>query len=202
MRFNGTVTVYNTVEVDFKKTLFPRLLECVHVEITRGADKAAGGDKNTDKLLLIVPFSGHEDVSLNVGDPVAVGDTMSQGQRQKGGRSDFVAPNAAQQSADTDTMSQGQRQKGGRSDFVAPNAAQQSADTDTMSQGQRQKGGRSDFVAPNAAQQSADTDVGEADNFAELTARAEAEAAPRTFRITSVKTFDFGGLKHWEVIAK
>lgn len=134
MRFNGTVTVYNTVEVDFKKTIFPRLLDGVHVEITRGADKAAGGDKNTDKLLLIVPFSGHEDVSLNVGDPVAVGDTMSQGQRQKGGAA--------------------------------------------------------------AAQPSADTDVGEADNFAELTARAE------TFRITSVKTFDFGALKHWEVIAK
>lgn len=134
MKFNGTVTVYNTVEVDFKKTLFPRLLEGVHVEITRGADMAAGGDKNADKLLLIVPFSGHSDVKFTVGDPVAVGDTMPQGQRQKGGT--------------------------------------------------------------DAAQPSADTVAGAADNFAELTAIAE------TFRITSVKTFDFGGLKHWEIIAK
>lgn len=112
MTFNGTVTVYNTVEVDFKKTLSPRLLEGVHVEITRGADKAAEGDKNADRLLLIVPFSGHEDVSLVVGDLVTVGDT------------------------------------------------------------------------------------GAADSFAELTARAE------TFRITSVKTYDFGGLKHWEVVCE
>lgn len=112
MRFDGVVTLYNTVEVDFKKKLVPRLLEGIHVEKTRGAEKAAEGDKNADNLLLIVPFSGHEDVSFKVGDLVAVGDT------------------------------------------------------------------------------------GSADSFAELTARAE------TFRIASVKTFDFGGLKHWEVTAK
>lgn len=110
--FSGKVTLYNTVEVDFKKTLVPRLLTGVHVEKTRGAEKAAEGDKNADNLLLIVPFSGHNDVSFVVGDLVAVGDT------------------------------------------------------------------------------------GEADSFAELTARAE------TFRIASVKTFDYGRLKHWEVIAK
>lgn len=112
MKFNGIVTLYNTVEVDFKKTLVPRLLEGVYVEKTRGAEKAAEGDKNADNLLLIVPFSGHNGVSFVVGDLIAVGDT------------------------------------------------------------------------------------GEADSFAELTARAE------TFRIASVKTYDFGSLKHWEVIAK
>ncbi len=112
MKFNGIVTLYNTVEVDFKKTLVPRLLEGVYVEKTRGAEKAAEGDKNADNLLLIVPFSGHNGVSFVVGDLIAVGDT------------------------------------------------------------------------------------GEADSFAELTARAE------TFRIASVKTYDFGVLKHWEVIAK
>lgn len=131
MKFNGTVTLYNTVEVDFKKTLFPHLLTGVHVEMTRGAEKAAEGDKNADRLLLIVPFSGHNDVSFVVGDLVTVGDTMSQGQRQKSGT--------------------------------------------------------------DAAQPSADTDTGEADSFAELAARAG------TFRITSVKTYDHGGLKHWEV---
>lgn len=112
MRFDGVVTLYNTIEVDFKKTLVPRLLTGVHVEKTRGAEKAAEGDKNADNLLLIVPFSGHSGVSFVVGDLVAVGDT------------------------------------------------------------------------------------GEADSFAELTARAE------TFRIASVKTYDFGSLKHREVIAK
>ena len=112
MKFNGIVTLYNTVEADFKKTLVPRLLEGVHVEKTRGAEKAAEGDKNADDLLLIVPFSGHNDVSFVVGDLITVGDT------------------------------------------------------------------------------------GSADSFAELTARAE------TFRRASVKTYDFGGLKHWEVIAK
>ncbi len=112
MKFTGIVTLYNTVEVDFKKTLVPRLLTGVHVEKTRGAEKAAEGDKNTDNLLLIVPFSGHEDVSFKVGDLVTIGDT------------------------------------------------------------------------------------GTAESFAELTARAE------TFRIQSVKTYDFGVLKHWEVIAK
>ena len=72
MRYNGTVTLYNTVEKDFKKRLIPHLLESVHVEKTRGADKAAEGDKNTDNLLLIVPFSGHKGVSFVVGDPIAV----------------------------------------------------------------------------------------------------------------------------------
>lgn len=112
MKFDSTVTLYNTVEKDFKKRLIPHLLTGVHVEKTRGAEKAAEGDKNADNLLLIVPFSGHNDVSFVVGDLVTIGDT------------------------------------------------------------------------------------GEADSFAELTARAE------SFRITSVKTYDFGGLKHWEVIAK
>ena len=112
VRFNGTVTLYNTVEKDFKKTLIPRLLTGVHVEKTRGAEKAAEGDKNTDNLLLIVPFSGHNGVSFVVGDLIAIGDT------------------------------------------------------------------------------------GAAESFAELTARAE------TFRIVSVKTYNFGGLQHWEVIAK
>lgn len=112
MRFTGIVTLYNTVEVDFKKTLVPRLLTGVHAEKKRGAEKAAEGDKNTDNLLLIVPFSGHEDVKFVVGDLVTIGDT------------------------------------------------------------------------------------GTAESFAELTARAE------TFRIQSVKTYDFGVLKHWEVIAK
>lgn len=140
MKFSGMVTLYNTIEVDFKKKLVPRLLTGVHVEKTRGAEKAAEGDKNTDDLLLIVPFSGHNDVSFVVGDLVAVGDTMLQSQRQKRGM--------------------------------------------------------------DAAQLSVGGDTGAADSFAELTARAEAEAAPRMFRITSVKTFDFGGLKHWEVIAK
>lgn len=112
MKFSGVVTLYNTVEEDFKKQLIPCLLEGVYVEKTRGAEKAAEGDKNADNLLLIVPFSGHEDVKLVVGDLVTIGDT------------------------------------------------------------------------------------GAAESFAELTARAE------TFRIASVKTFDFGGLKHWEVTAK
>lgn len=112
MKFTGTVTLYNSVEVDFKKILTPRLLTGVHAEKTRGADKAADGDKNTDNLLLIVPFSGHSDVKFTIGDLVAVGDT------------------------------------------------------------------------------------GEAESFSELTARAE------TFRIISVKAFDFGSLKHWEVTCK
>lgn len=110
--FSGKVTLYNTVEVDFKKTLVPRLLIGVHVEKTRGAEKAAEGDKNADDLLIIVSFKEHKDVKFVVGDLIAIGDT------------------------------------------------------------------------------------GEAESFAELTARAE------TFRIASVKTYDFGVLKHWEVIAK
>lgn len=151
MKFSGIITVYNSVEVDFKKTLFPHLLSGVHVEKTRGAESAAEGDKNTDNLLVIIPFKPHkngflaslefekcEDKSahwtLSPGDIIAIGDTMSQSQRQKGGT--------------------------------------------------------------DAAQPSVGEDTGAADNFAELTARAE------TFRIISVKTFDFGGLPHWEVICK
>lgn len=75
MRFNGIVTLYNTVGEDFKKQLVPRLLTGVYVEKTRGADKAAEGDKNADNLLLIVPFSGHNDVKFVVGDLIAIGDT-------------------------------------------------------------------------------------------------------------------------------
>lgn len=75
MRFNDTVTLYDTVEEDFKTRLVPRLLEGVYAEKTRGAVSAAEGDKNADALLLMIPFSGFSDVSPNVGDPVAVGDT-------------------------------------------------------------------------------------------------------------------------------
>lgn len=112
MKFNGTVTLYNTVEAGFKKTLLPRLLTGVHVEMTRGAQIAAEGNKNGYNLLLIVPFTGHSDVQFVVGDLVAIGD------------------------------------------------------------------------------------VGAANSFAELTAKAE------TFRITSVKTYDHGNLKHWEITCK
>ncbi|MBQ8171773.1 MAG: hypothetical protein IJZ95_07295 [Oscillospiraceae bacterium] len=39
-------------------------------------------------------------------------------------------------------------------------------------------------------------DTGAAEDFAELSARAE------VFRITEIKRFDFGGLPHWEVTAR
>lgn len=129
MKFTGTVTVYNSVEVDFKKTLFPHLLGDVHVEKTRGAESAAEGNKNTDNLLVIIPFKPH--------------------------KNGFLTPLEFEKCEDKSAHW-------------------------TLSPG--------DIIAVD--------DTGAADNFAELTARAE------TFRIISVKTFDFGGLPHWEVTAK
>ena len=129
MKFTGTVTVYNSVEVDFKKTLFPHLLSGVHVEKMRGAEKAAEGDKNTDNLLVIIPFKPH--------------------------KNGFLTPLEFEKCEDRSAHW-------------------------TLSAG--------DIIAVG--------DQGEADSFAELTARAE------TFRISSVKTYDHGGLKHWEVICK
>lgn len=92
MKFSGTITVYNIVDVEFKKTLFPHLLEGVHIEKTRGAEKAAEGDRNTDSLLVIIPFEPHlngylkplkfekcddksEHWTLAPGDIISVGDT-------------------------------------------------------------------------------------------------------------------------------
>ncbi len=129
MKFNGIVTVYNSVEVDFKKTIFPHLLRGVHVEKTRGAESAAEGDKNTDNLLVIIPFKPHKNGFL----------TSLEFEKCENRSVHW-----------------------------------------TLSSG--------DIIAIG--------DQGEADNFAELTARAE------TFRIVSVKTCDYGSLKHWEVIAK
>lgn len=129
MKFSGTITVYNSAEVDFKKILFPHLLSGVHHEKTRGAESAADGDKNTDNLLIIIPFKSHFN--------------------------GFLTPLEFEKSEDKSAHW-------------------------TLAAG--------DIIAIG--------DTGAADNFAELTARAE------TFRILSVKTFDFGGLKHWEVIAK
>lgn len=129
MKFTRTVTVYNSVEADFKKTLLPHLLCGVHAEKTRGAESAAEGDKNTDNLLVIIPFKPH--------------------------KNGFLTPLEFENCEDKNahwTLSPG----------------------DLISVG----------------------DTGAADNFAELTARAE------TFRIISVKTFDFGGLPHWKVICK
>ncbi|MDE7362010.1 MAG: hypothetical protein K2N38_08770 [Oscillospiraceae bacterium] len=129
MKFNGTVTLYNTVEVDFKKTLFPHLLSGVHVEKTRGAESAAEGDKNTDNLLVIIPFKPY--------------------------KNGFLMPLEFEKCEDRSACW-------------------------TLAAG--------DLIAVG--------DTGAADDLAELTARAE------TFRITSVKTCDFGSLQHWEVIAK
>ncbi len=129
MKFTGTVTVYNSIEVDFKKTLFPHLLNGVHTEKTRGAESAAEGDKNTDNLLVIIPFKQH--------------------------KNGFLTP----------LEFAGSKDKSAHWTLAA-----------------------GDIIAVG--------DTGAADNFAELTARAE------TFRIISVKTFDFGGLPHWEVICK
>lgn len=129
MKFTGTVTVYNIADVGFKKTLFPHLLDGVHVEKIHGAEKAAEGDKNTDSLLVIIPFKPHFN--------------------------GFLKPLGFEQCVDkTEHWT------------LAPG--------DVITVG----------------------DTGSADDFKELTARVE------TFRITSVKTYDFGGLKHWEVIAK
>lgn len=129
MKFNGTVTVYNTVEEDFKKRLLPHLLSGVHAEKTRGAETAAEGDKNADKLLVIIPFKPHFN--------------------------GFLTPLEFERCEDK-------------------------AAHWTLAAG--------DIISIG--------DTGSADSFSELTARAE------TFRIISVKTFDFGGLQHWEVIAK
>lgn len=129
MKFTGTITVYNSAEIDFKKMLFPHLLNGVHVEKTCGAESAADGDKNTDNLLIIIPFKPH--------------------------KNGFITP-------------------------LEFEKAEDKAAHWTLSPG--------DIISVG--------DVGAADNFAELTARAE------TFRIVSVKTFDFGGLPHWEVTAK
>lgn len=129
MKFTGTITVYNTVEDDFKKRLLPHLLDGVHVEKTRGAEKAAEGDKNTDNLLVIIPFKPH----LN----------------------GYLKP-------------------------VEFKKCEDKASHWTLAPG--------DIISVG--------DTGSADGFSELTARAE------TFRILSVRTFDFGGLQHWEAIAK
>lgn len=129
MTFSGTVTVYNTVENDFKKKLLPHLLIGVYAEKTRGAEKAAEGDKNADCLLVIIPFQPHK----------------------KG----FLTPLEFEKCGDkTEHWT------------LAPG--------DIISVG----------------------DTGAADSFSELTSRAE------TFRILSVRTFDFGGLQHWEVTAR
>lgn len=129
MKFTGTVTVYNSVEVNFKKTLFPHLLGGVYVEKTRGAESAAEGDKNTDNLLVIIPFKPH--------------------------KNGFLTPIEFEKCEDKSAH------------WTLPPG---------------------DIIVIG--------DTGAADNFAELTTRAE------TFRIISVKTFDFGGLPHWEVICK
>ncbi len=75
MMFSGTITLYNTVEIGFKKMLVPRLITGVHIEKKRGSEPFADGNKNANNLLLIIPFSGNEDVNFVVGDPVAIGDT-------------------------------------------------------------------------------------------------------------------------------
>ncbi len=129
MKFTGIITVYNSAEVDFKKTLFPHLLNGVHIEKIRGAEKNAEGDKNADNLLVIIPFEPHKKV--------------------------FLTPLEFEKS-------------------------EEKSEHWTLAAG--------DIIAVG--------DVGAADNFAELTATAE------TFRIISVKTFDFGGLPHWEVTCK
>lgn len=129
MKFNGTVTVYNTVEVDFKKKLLPHLLDGVHAEKTRGAEKAAEGDKNTDNLLIIIPFKPHLNGFLKL---------------------------------------------------IEFEKCEDKAAHWTLAPG--------DIITIG--------NTGAAENFSELTARAE------TFRIVSVRTFDFGSLQHWEVIAK
>lgn len=129
MKFSGTVTVYNAVEEDFKKKLFPHLLDGVHVEKTRGAEKAADGDKNADNLLVIIPFKPH----LN----------------------GYLTPLEFEKCVDRSAHW-------------------------TLAPG--------DIITVG--------DTGGADSFEELTARCE------TFRVLSVRTFDFGGLKHWEVTAK
>ena len=92
MRFGDTVTVYNSTEQDFKRTLCPHVLSGVHAEAVTGAASAADGDKSADALLVIIPFNGHingflstfeyeraEDKSavwtLSPGDIITFGDT-------------------------------------------------------------------------------------------------------------------------------
>ncbi len=129
MKFDGIITVYNCVEVDFKKTVFPHLLNGAHVEKIRGAESATDGDKNTDNLFVIIPFKPH--------------------------KNGFLTP-------------------------LEFEKCEEKSEHWTLAAG--------DIIAVG--------DTGAADNFAELTAIAE------TFRIISVKTFDFGSLPHWEVTAK
>ena len=129
MKFTGIITVYNSSEVDFKKTLLPHLLNGVYIEKTHSAESNAEGDKNMDNLLVIIPFKPHK----------------------KG----VLTP-------------------------VEFEKCEEKSEHWTLAAG--------DIIAVG--------DVGSANNFAELTARAE------TFRIVSVKTFDFGDLPHWEVICK
>lgn len=129
MKFTGVITVYNTVEADFKMLLLPKLLSGVHIEVRKGAEKAAEGDKNTDELLIIIPFNPHKNGFLKL---------------------------------------------------FEYEACEDKSGIWTLAAG--------DVIAIG--------DTGAAENFAELTARAE------TFRIQTVKTFDFGSLQHWEVTAK
>lgn len=89
MRFTGKITIYNSVERDFKKILVPKLLDGVHVEVQRGANKAADGDKNSDSLFAVIPFkpfkSGFKEPfeyagdmgtwTISPGDIIAVDDT-------------------------------------------------------------------------------------------------------------------------------
>ena len=129
MKFTETITVYNSVEVDFKKTLFPHLLNGVHVEKTRGAESAADGDKNTDNLFVIIPFKPHKNGFLKPLEYENIEDKTAHW-----------------------TLSPG----------------------DVISIG----------------------DTGAADNFAELTVKAE------TFRIISVQTFDIVFMPHCEFTEK
>ncbi len=129
MKFSGIITVYNSVEVNFKKKLLPHMLDGVHVEKTRGAEKAAEGDKNADNLLVIIPFNPHFN--------------------------GFLTP-------------------------IEFKKCEDKAAHWTLAPG--------DIITVG--------DTGAAESFSELTARAE------TFRIVSVRTYDFGGLQHWEVTAR
>ncbi len=129
MKFTGIITVYNSVEAEVKKKLFRHLLDGVHSKKTHGAAKAAEGDKNSDNLLVIIPFKPH----LN----------------------GYLKP-------------------------IEFEKCEDKAEHWTIAPG--------DIISIG--------DTGSADGFSELTARVE------TFRILSVRTFDFGGLQHWEVIAK
>lgn len=130
MKLNGIVTVYNNggENENFKTQLIPKLLNGVYVEVTKGSNSGAEGDRNGDRLFVLIPFN-----------PLLKG---------------FLKPlEYAKSDNKTDCW--------------------------TLSDG--------DYIAVG--------DVGAADSFAELAEKAE------VFRITEVKTFDFGGLPHWEVTA-